>query len=161
MRESARFTDRLAVEAGLDKVSNVNEEITLAAAFSDPWGLHRHTATIDWGDGSPLVSGTVDELTGKGKVSGSHTYRWSGPYDVTVTVTDNLGHTGVDSFAVTVAGPWAFEDFDDGSAGGSAFGDTDLLQDGSFGLGTMKSRTRFDDFDVRSADQIFQQLGRA
>ena len=39
------------------------------------------------------------------------------------------------------------------------YGETDSLQDGSLGLGTLKGRARFDDFRVRAADHVFAQLG--
>jgi hypothetical protein len=46
-----------------------------------------------WGDGSPASTG----------VSASHTYVAAGTYDVTLTVTDNGGATGVSTQPVTVA----------------------------------------------------------
>jgi virginiamycin B lyase len=54
------------------------------------------TATIDWGDGSPLTVGTIAQPNGPGTafvVSGSHTYTVdrAEPYAITVTILDRAG----------------------------------------------------------------------
>ncbi|MDA0799258.1 MAG: PKD domain-containing protein [Chloroflexi bacterium] len=69
-------------------VSTVSDEVL--ATFTDAGVLDTHTATIDWGDGTPLATGTVDA----GSVRGSHSYGFYGLYTVTVTVTDNDGGSG-------------------------------------------------------------------
>jgi hypothetical protein len=54
------------------------------------------TATIDWGDGSPLTLGTLTQPNGPGTafvVTGSHTYTVDRalPYAITVTILDRAG----------------------------------------------------------------------
>jgi PKD repeat protein len=71
--------------------------------FTDADVQDTHTATIDWGDGSPPDTyprsdgepGYVDEKNGSGYVRGYHTYADSGVYNLTGTVTDNRGATGI------------------------------------------------------------------
>ena len=67
------------------------------ATFSDAGANDTHGAQIDWGDGT-VVAGSV----GTGSVSGSHAYGTPGTYTVTVSVTDDDGGTGSDTFVVTV-----------------------------------------------------------
>jgi MBG domain-containing protein/Big-like domain-containing protein/PKD domain-containing protein len=70
--------------------------------FTDADAQDTHTATIDWGDGSPPDTypksdgepGYVEEKNGSGYVRGYHTYADSGVYNLTGTVTDNRGATG-------------------------------------------------------------------
>jgi PKD repeat protein len=72
------------------------------ATFGDIGTQDSHTAAINWGDGSPLETGMVDESNGSGAVTGSHVYADNGTYTVTVTVTDDDGGVGVDTFTVVV-----------------------------------------------------------
>ena len=81
--------DQLDGGAGNDAVQfNKGDEVTvkeghtfnIVASFSDP-----QSATIDWGDESPLQEGAVAD----GTVSGSHVYADNGEYQVTVQVTDD------------------------------------------------------------------------
>src|SRR4029077_20599111 len=46
----------------------------LLGLFVDDGKLDTHTATVDWGDGSPLQSAAVVESQGSGAILGSHTY---------------------------------------------------------------------------------------
>ena len=81
--------------------TDINEGDTFdldTTTFVDPGSLDTHTATIDWGDGSPTEPGTV----GAGTVTGSHQYANNGVYIVTVTVDDDDGGAGMDTVAVTV-----------------------------------------------------------
>jgi hypothetical protein len=65
---------------------------TLSVSFTDP-GVDTHTATINWGDGSPVQSlGTVTS-----PFTASHTYAAAGNYNATVTVTDSDGAPGADA----------------------------------------------------------------
>jgi hypothetical protein len=62
------------------------------ATFSDPGGMELasdYPTTIDWGDGTPLDTGTVTVTSTSGSVSGSHTYAQVSPaggYVVTVNI---------------------------------------------------------------------------
>jgi len=73
------------------------------ASFTDPGTLDTHTATVDWGDGSPPEAAAVTESSGSGTVSGTHGYATSGTYTVTVTVRDKDGGLGTTRFSYTTA----------------------------------------------------------
>ncbi len=69
----------------------------VVATFTDPDLANttaNFTTSIDWGDGTPVSSGTVT-ATGSGTydILGSHTYAAAGTYTVNVTLTDQ-GSTG-------------------------------------------------------------------
>jgi hypothetical protein len=70
------------------------------ATFTDADPLDTHTASIAWGDGSSST-GTV---TGS-SVSGSHAYTAAGFYTLTVTVTDQWGHSDTGTTTVVVYDP--------------------------------------------------------
>jgi hypothetical protein len=86
------------------QVCNLPPVVTAAPAgqrlvtFVDPGRLDLHTATIDWGDGSPVEPGAVMEKNGAGSVSGIHHYGSGGTYLVKVTVSDADGGVGSASF---------------------------------------------------------------
>ena len=86
------------VEAGPDLAASEGASVALSASFSDPDTDDLHTATIDWGDGSAVQAGTVNEANDT--VTGSHVYANDGVYTLTVTVSDGRG--GVDQGAATV-----------------------------------------------------------
>lgn len=68
----------------------------VVANFTDenPYGtVSDFTATIDWGDGSPPVPGTVAAAGSGFTVSGTHAYAATGPYDVHVTIDDIGGQS--------------------------------------------------------------------
>ena len=91
------------VEAGPDQTVFEDDPVSLSAAlFTDPGTLDTHTATIDWGDGTTVSTGGVDEANGSGAVSGSHIYPNPGEYIVLVTVTDDDGDYNSDTLIVTV-----------------------------------------------------------
>jgi PKD repeat protein len=73
------------------------------AWFDDPGDPASHTATIDWGDGSPVQSGVVVESGDQGYVDGRHRYAAPGEYLATVSVTDSSGLSDEATFAVQVA----------------------------------------------------------
>ncbi len=98
-------------ELGEDRMFEYPAEVTLdPLTFTDAGTLDTHIATIDWGDGSALELGTVDEVpTGppgsetaaNGMVTfGSHIYETGGIFTVTVTLTDDNGGETVDSLTV-------------------------------------------------------------
>ena len=61
-----------------------------SGSFADP-GADEWTATVDWGDGSPVEPLTLDGMT----FDLSHTFAGGGPYTLKVTVTDSDGGSGV------------------------------------------------------------------
>jgi hypothetical protein len=89
------------VDAGADQTVDEGDTVVLdPATFTDPGSVDTHTATIDWGDGTPVEDGVVDQVLGT--VSGSHVYAGPSVYTVTVTVTDDDSGIGSDTFTVTV-----------------------------------------------------------
>jgi hypothetical protein len=71
--------------------------------FTDPGTLDTHIATIDWGDGSPIDTGIVNEQAGT--IAGTHTYpdnfADNHPYLVTVTLKDKGPTAGSDGDSTT------------------------------------------------------------
>jgi hypothetical protein len=55
------------------------------------------TASIDWGDGTPLTAGTIAQSDTVFIVLGDHTYKDEGPFSVTVTIADQPPGTGTAS----------------------------------------------------------------
>jgi hypothetical protein len=98
-----------ATDSTLVLVYNVPPMVTAAplgdrlVTFTDRGPHDTHTATVDWGDGTPPTSGTVQESGGSGSVSAKHVYVRSGTYTVTVTVTDRNGGSGSASFVRSLA----------------------------------------------------------
>jgi cysteine-rich repeat protein len=90
------------VEAGANQTVVEGQTVYLTGVtITDPALTHDvYAATIDWGDGTGTVAGTVTQATRK--VDGSHVYQDNGAYTVKVTVTDGDGGTGQDTFTVTV-----------------------------------------------------------
>jgi len=84
------------VDAGPDVSLAAGTPVGRDVTFGDP-GADTHTATVDWGDG-----GAVEDLGAVVSPFGiAHAYGGNGPYDVTVTVTDDDGGVGVDTFRVS------------------------------------------------------------
>jgi hypothetical protein len=86
------FSIPSSVEGGLASLN--------AAGYVDVGVQDTHTASINWGDGS-VTPGDVNQ--GANTVSGSHSYIEDGSYLVTVTVTDDDGGVGSNSFTVSVS----------------------------------------------------------
>lgn len=75
-----------AVDAGADLPVSRGEPVTLSAVFTDPGPLDVHTATVDWGDGSPVRQlGAVDRQG----FSAEHTFTSLGERTVQVCVRDD------------------------------------------------------------------------
>jgi len=84
------------VEAGADQTVYSGSAVGASGTYSDP-GADTHVAEIAWGDGE------VDSIDpAESPVTGSYTYYPIGVYTVTITVTDDDGGVGYDSFDVTV-----------------------------------------------------------
>lgn len=77
----------------------VNSSVAASANFTDNCGPH--TGLWNWGDGS-TSAGAVTEANGSGAVSGSHVYTAAGVYTLTLTVTDEAGNQGQQSFEFVV-----------------------------------------------------------
>jgi len=82
---------------GPSSAVSVGDPVAVDATFTDADTLDAHTASVQWGDGSTSVA-TVSG----GAVSGRHVYSAAGVYTVTVTVTDQWGHTGTGTTTVVV-----------------------------------------------------------
>ena len=90
------------INAGVDQKVALGETLSLdPATFNDPGADDTHSATINWGDGD-IEPAMVNQ--GAGVVSGSHIYTEVGVYTVTVTVLDDDGGQGSDTFSVSVTG---------------------------------------------------------
>ncbi|MDP6454813.1 MAG: PKD domain-containing protein, partial [SAR202 cluster bacterium] len=89
-----------SVNSIADQTVSEGDMVTAVATFSGPGEADHPSASIDWGDGSPPVPGTVNRVTRT--VTGTHVYAEDGAYNVTVTVEDDNGARGSNSFSVTV-----------------------------------------------------------
>ena len=101
--------DQMVLEGSLLSITNIGS-INDPAFRSTPLGnLKEFTYSIDWGDGTPLDTGTatIDQLGSVGNPTlasfdGSHTYADNGLYTVTVSIADDDGGTDSGTFTVTV-----------------------------------------------------------
>jgi murein DD-endopeptidase MepM/ murein hydrolase activator NlpD len=64
---------------------------TVSAEVTDPGTLDTHTATIDWGDGTPAVPVSIAQLA----LGVNHIYGDNGQYFATITITDDDGGVGI------------------------------------------------------------------
>ncbi|MGH1491576.1 MAG: PKD domain-containing protein [Acidimicrobiales bacterium] len=113
-RDNLRAEDRTTV---LIRAENVLPELTvdpldsviagggvdLIGSFTDANTDDTHTATVDWGDGSPIADAIVAEVDGSGSFVAQHTYSEVGDYEITVTLTDDRGFPATDVQTVTVS----------------------------------------------------------
>jgi PKD repeat protein len=82
------------------------QSVNVDAAFTDAGTNDHHTATVNWGDGSPIASANVAYSgPGAGDAAATHPYAAPGDYTVTVTVTDDDGASSSRSTTVHVNGP--------------------------------------------------------
>jgi hypothetical protein len=97
----------LSVTAGSNQMVNEGAKVNLTGAvFSDPGAPDNYTATVDWGDSSPIdTNPTVNAPASPadfGKVSDSHVYGQAGTYTVTVAVKEGDLPAVSNTFKVTV-----------------------------------------------------------
>ena len=86
--------------------SDEGQSVIASASFTDPGTLDTHTCTVDYGDGTDPVAGTITQGAGSGTCTGpGHTYVDDNPtgtssddYTVTIEVTDD--DTGVASNSI-------------------------------------------------------------
>jgi len=84
--------------------STEGQSVTASATFSDPGHDAPFTCTVNYGDGSGALAGTV---TGSICTGPAHTYTTFGLYTVTISVTDKDGGTGSNTTTHKVIFNWA------------------------------------------------------
>ncbi len=78
----------------------------IVATFTDaggPEALSHYTATINWGDGTATIAGTITLVGSTFRITGSHTYGDAGTYRMTITVQDVGGASTTINPNLTVA----------------------------------------------------------
>ncbi|MBI4898482.1 MAG: DUF11 domain-containing protein [Actinobacteria bacterium] len=99
-RESATDETNVSVRnvapavSAADASAYAGSAAIVAANFSDPGVLDTHTASVDWGDGTPLEDAAITQGAGWGSLVGAHRYAAAGSYEVIVKVTDDDGAQG-------------------------------------------------------------------
>ena len=86
-----------------DQENDEGEEVRFNATFSDPGRLDNHTVEWDFGDGSEIVTETINssQLTTY-NLEQTHTYSDDGIYTATLTITDSDGAVATNTMTVTV-----------------------------------------------------------
>lgn len=87
---------------GPQTISEGQTLILNASSFTDAGLLDTHSATINWGDGSPIEQALVNESMGSGSVFASHAYGDNGIFEVILTICDKDQDCSEDRFQVTV-----------------------------------------------------------
>ncbi|KPA12366.1 secreted protein containing APHP domain protein [Candidatus Magnetomorum sp. HK-1] len=80
-----------------------NQLYFLSTTFTDPDTDEQHTVAIDWGDGSILYYGQIDQITHS--ITGSHVFEEAGEYTVSLTIEDKHGDKSSNTFLATVKEP--------------------------------------------------------
>ncbi len=92
-----------SLDAGVDRTLVTGGTLVQTRmSFLDPGADAPWTATVDWGDGSPIGTLDVNQGTKQLSMPNGHVYPTAGEYTVTVCVTDDDGN-GCDSFVVNVS----------------------------------------------------------
>jgi VCBS repeat-containing protein len=108
--EGAVGSDRLTISvdnlpprinAGLDLTTNEGEIVSINANITDPGSVDIQIVTVDWGDGTPILTLPVGRTLNGWSVAPKHRYVDNGIYLVTFTVTDNDGSSASDTVIVT------------------------------------------------------------
>jgi parallel beta-helix repeat protein len=81
------------VDAGVDQIANEGDIVSFVGNFTDPGTADTHLIEWDFGDETPISSGTLTP---------THTYTDNGTYAVNLTVTDDDGASTSDTLNVTV-----------------------------------------------------------
>ncbi len=107
---------RLAAVA--KQTATLAEALRLRVSFSDPNPQDTHSATINWGDGTPTVTGQLDGT----HIHGSHLFISPGAYTSTVCVSDQENATHCAPIAIDIGGdatpvPIVAADFETGPNG--------------------------------------------
>jgi hypothetical protein len=96
--------DSFTSDATFTQPAGPGVSVQILAAFHDAGLSDVHSAVIDWGDGSPPQSATVNQSAGGGAVAASYTYAAGGVYLVTLTVSDDDSGTDVETTVAVVVG---------------------------------------------------------
>jgi PKD repeat protein len=81
------------VDAGEDQTANEGDIVSFAGSFTDPGTADTHLIEWDFGDTTPISSGTLTP---------THTYADNGTYTVNLTITDDDGASTLDTLIVTI-----------------------------------------------------------
>jgi len=79
----------------------VGKTVAASATYTDPGIGDDHTATIRWGDASPVTPAVISGSNTSGTASGTHVYAAPGLYQVRVRVEDEDGGVGSATSAFT------------------------------------------------------------
>ncbi len=93
--------NRPVVEAGPDMAVKQGEIFTLSGSFTDSDAKDIHTVSIDWGNSTPLLLGSVNQESHT--ITASHAYTEAGTYTATVTINDGNGGIASDTLTITVS----------------------------------------------------------
>ncbi|MGN8049093.1 GH92 family glycosyl hydrolase [Curtobacterium sp. 22159] len=97
----------LAATPGATLTGTAGKQVTgtLATATGGAIGTGTTTATVNWGDGTPLEQATVTVANGTATVTGKHTYTAAGKVTAVVTVDDSTGSASVRTPVEIAAAP--------------------------------------------------------